>query len=152
MNPLPHSRQRRLLPAATVSSAVLLVLLLAALGLAGLPSQASVSAAPVFQSCRAWAVIPMPNIPEKINVLSAVSASSHEDIWVVGYTKDYGNADNTARTLAIHWDGREWKIVPTPNPYNGNKPGSTECVTAWRGLTPLTLDPNWTSKDRKSVV
>jgi hypothetical protein len=33
------------------------------------------------------------------------------------------------------------------NPYNGNKPGSTECVTAWRGLTPLTLDPNWTSNN-----
>jgi hypothetical protein len=31
-----------------------------------------------------------------------------------------------------------------PNPYNGNKPGSTECVTAWRGLTPLTLNPRWT--------
>jgi hypothetical protein len=34
-----------------------------------------------------------------------------------------------------------------PNPYNGNQPGSTECVTAWRGLTPLTLNPNWTSNN-----
>jgi hypothetical protein len=31
-----------------------------------------------------------------------------------------------------------------PNPYNGNKPGSTECITGWRGLTPLALNPNWT--------
>jgi hypothetical protein len=32
-----------------------------------------------------------------------------------------------------------------PNPYNGNKPGSTECVNGWRGLTPLALNPRWTS-------
>lgn len=31
-----------------------------------------------------------------------------------------------------------------PNPYNGNKPGSTECIAGWRGLTPLALNPNWT--------
>jgi hypothetical protein len=62
----------------------------------------------------------MPNIPEKINVLSAVSASSPDDIWAVGYTRDYGNVEGTARTLAIHWDGREWKIVPTPNTAEGN--------------------------------
>jgi hypothetical protein len=32
-----------------------------------------------------------------------------------------------------------------PNPYNGGKPGSTECVNGWRGLTPLALNPKWTS-------
>ena len=119
MNRLPHPRHRRHLRAAAFSGAALLILL-AVLGLAGLPSQSPAVAAPAFQSCRGWAVIPMPSVPEKINVLSAVSALSHDDIWAVGYTRDYGNAENTARTLAIHWDGREWKIVPTPNPYNGN--------------------------------
>lgn len=34
-----------------------------------------------------------------------------------------------------------------PNPYNGNRPGSTECVTAWRGLTPLVMNPTWTSSN-----
>jgi hypothetical protein len=34
-----------------------------------------------------------------------------------------------------------------PNPYNGNKPGSTECVAGWRGLTPLALNPNWTDNN-----
>ncbi|NUR84641.1 MAG: hypothetical protein HOY71_11205 [Nonomuraea sp.] len=29
------------------------------------------------------------------------------------------------------------------NPYTG-KPGSDECVTGWRGLTPLTMNPKWT--------
>jgi hypothetical protein len=31
-----------------------------------------------------------------------------------------------------------------PNPFNGNRPGSTECIAGWRGLTPLALNPNWT--------
>ncbi len=117
---LPHPGERRHPWAVATSAAVLLVLLLVALGLAGLPLQSPVAAAPMLQSCRGWAVIPRPNVPEKINVLSAVSASSPSDIWAVGYTRDYGNADNTARTLAIHWDGQQWKIAPTPNPYNGN--------------------------------
>jgi hypothetical protein len=34
-----------------------------------------------------------------------------------------------------------------PNPFNGNRPGSTECIAGWRGLTPLALNPNWTSNN-----
>jgi hypothetical protein len=34
-----------------------------------------------------------------------------------------------------------------PNPFNGDKPGSTECIAGWRGLTPLALNPNWTSNN-----
>lgn len=30
-----------------------------------------------------------------------------------------------------------------PNPYTGNMPGSTECVNAWRGLTPLVFNPHY---------
>ncbi|WP_237109469.1 DUF6351 family protein [Nonomuraea sp. MG754425] len=32
------------------------------------------------------------------------------------------------------------------NPYTG-RPGSDECVTGWRGLTPLTMNPRWTSNN-----
>src|SRR5262244_3002770 len=32
------------------------------------------------------------------------------------------------------------------NPYTG-KPGSDECVNGWRGLTPLTMNPLWTSNN-----
>ncbi|MBO0870695.1 MAG: hypothetical protein J2P15_19235, partial [Micromonosporaceae bacterium] len=34
-----------------------------------------------------------------------------------------------------------------PNPYRGGAPGSTECVTGWRGLTPLANNPLWTQLD-----
>jgi hypothetical protein len=47
------------------------------------------------------------------------------------------------------------------NPYRGNAPGSTECVTGWRGLTPLAnnplrtpaqLDPLWAQMDPPGVT
>jgi len=30
-----------------------------------------------------------------------------------------------------------------PNPYTGGKPGLTECINGWRGLSPLALNPNY---------
>ena len=43
------------------------------------------------------------------------------------------------------WDDRSWLIGLNaedtfPNPYTG-RPGSTECVNGWRGLTPLAMNP-----------
>ncbi len=58
-----------------------------------------------------------PNIPTIVNVLQDVSASSKDDIWAVGYTR---SVEQGAKTLAMHWDGKEWKIVPTPNPGEGD--------------------------------
>ncbi|MER6946283.1 DUF6351 family protein [Nonomuraea sp. NPDC000554] len=47
------------------------------------------------------------------------------------------------------WDDRSALIGmnasdTVPNAYTG-KPGSDECVKGWRGLTPLTMNPLWTS-------
>ena len=30
-----------------------------------------------------------------------------------------------------------------PNRFNGNQPGNSECINGWRGLTPLTFNPNY---------
>lgn len=40
----------------------------------------------------------------------AVLSSSTSDVWAVG-TLENGN-----RTLAEHWDGQSWSVVPTPDP------------------------------------
>jgi hypothetical protein len=40
----------------------------------------------------------------------AVVPSSNPDIWAVGQRNGGG------RTLAEHWDGKSWSIVPTPSP------------------------------------
>ena len=46
--------------------------------------------------------------------LNAVSATSNTDAWAVGYKND--NNLNDSRTLIEHWNGNDWKTVPSPNP------------------------------------
>src|SRR5712692_3003 len=47
------------------------------------------------------------------NALYAVSASSATDVWAVGYyTSDETGFD---KTLTLHWDGRRWSQVKSPN-------------------------------------
>ena len=46
------------------------------------------------------------------------------------------------------WSNRQWleglnasdEVI---NPFAGNRPGSTECIKGWRGLTPLTFNPHY---------
>jgi len=53
-------------------------------------------------------------------LLSGVAATSGHDVWAVGAvaraTKDdNGNQQDLDQTLAEHWDGRRWSVVPTPD-------------------------------------
>jgi len=47
------------------------------------------------------------------NTLFGVSAINTNDVWAVGIDSNSSGFD---RTLAEHWDGTTWSIVPTPNP------------------------------------
>ena len=62
-----------------------------------------------------WSIVPTPN-PSGSGVqaqLLGVTAVTSSNVWAVGFsaslTTDYA-------TLAEHWDGSTWSIVPTPNP------------------------------------
>lgn len=44
--------------------------------------------------------------------LWALLALSESDVWAVGHRWD---DSGVARTLAEHWDGKRWRVVPTPN-------------------------------------
>ena len=46
------------------------------------------------------------------NWLVAVAGSSATDVWAAGYDLDTAGQH---RTLLMHWDGRRWAIVPSPN-------------------------------------
>jgi hypothetical protein len=68
-----------------------------------------------------WSVVKSPN-PSTVSVsndiLSGISAISDTDVWAVGtYSSSGGN--NIAFTLAEHWNGSSWSIVPTPNVGSG---------------------------------
>jgi len=49
-----------------------------------------------------------------IDNLQGVKAFSPTDVWAVGSIIPAGTADG--RTLAMHWNGSSWSIVPTANP------------------------------------
>lgn len=61
----------------------------------------------------AWSVIPSPNFNRGYNELYGVSAVSSSDVWAVGYHNIalYGSE----KTMAVHWNGTKWTIVPTRN-------------------------------------
>src|SRR5262249_38954457 len=46
-------------------------------------------------------------------MLTAVTALSTADAWAVG---QYLGADSLQRTLTEHWDGAQWRFVPSANP------------------------------------
>ena len=68
-----------------------------------------------------WDIVPSPNVWTKPNgvptpnELYGVSAVSANDVWAVGLYLD----SVQKYTLALHWDGSEWSVVPTPNPGHG---------------------------------
>jgi hypothetical protein len=68
---------------------------------------------------RIWKRVPSPDPAGTTynNVLEGVAASSPSNAWAVG---SYDTRSGW-RTLTLHWNGRAWKLVPSPNP-NGNPP------------------------------
>jgi len=80
--------------------------------------------AKLFAQMPQWEIVPSPNgakckmpyplclTPKQGNVLYATVAISATDVWAVGAEPNQ-SAVLTA-TLAEHWDGAQWSIIPTP--------------------------------------
>ena len=80
-----------------------------------------------------WSVVPSPNRSPTGNLLSAVSANSPTDIWAVGVSVD--QATTSVQTLVEHFDGTQWRVIPSPNPLpkaflNQNVLSSVRAVSA----------------------
>jgi hypothetical protein len=60
----------------------------------------------------AWKFVPSPALPS--SVLRSVSAVSATDAWAVGYYQRVP-ADPAPQSLIEHWNGKVWKVVPSPN-------------------------------------
>jgi len=62
----------------------------------------------------AWSVVPSPSVTASgvQDFLGGVSEIGSSDVWAVGFTSNLG----TDQTLAEHWDGTSWQIVPSANP------------------------------------
>jgi hypothetical protein len=82
------------------------------------------------------------------NYLFAVAATSPSDAWAVGEIV----TSTAIQTLALHWNGRNWAQVASPNPGSANElfgVGATSAANAWAvgevtaGTSEQTLVLHW---------
>src|SRR5207249_6707083 len=59
-----------------------------------------------------WSLVPSPNPGSSTNILSSIAIVSANDIWAVG---TYYGATTVTHTLVEHWDGAQWRVVPSPD-------------------------------------
>ncbi len=59
-----------------------------------------------------WSIVPAPTppLPNDSYALTAVTALSSNNVWAVGYHIFYRGQ----QSLAFHWDGIVWSVIPTP--------------------------------------
>jgi len=79
-----------------------------------------------------WQQTPTTNIVRVNERLLGVSASGPNDAWAVGNTNSLNAASHN--TLAAHWDGTAWTIVPTPAAASGGRLASLYDVADPREL------------------
>jgi hypothetical protein len=65
-----------------------------------------------------WNVVPSPNVGSGTygNRLNAVAIVSPNDVWAVGFSPTPGGPAYVRKSLIEHWDGTDWRVVPSPNP------------------------------------
>jgi hypothetical protein len=88
-----------------------------------------------------WRFDHVPTIPGHSSWLDGVAAVSAKDVWAVG-TRTVGPTRGrpsppVTRTLIEHWDGRAWKIIPSPNI------GPVIDRPIWRGWEPGSDNRLW---------
>jgi hypothetical protein len=67
---------------------------------------------------RTWSVVKSPNVGPYRSSLAKVVALSPTSAWAVGsYAVD---SKGTSRTLALHWNGTSWRVVPAPSRTGGS--------------------------------
>jgi hypothetical protein len=106
---------------------------------------------------RKWAKVASPNPPGTVGemLLQGVSATSAGNAWAVG---TYSAA--TQKVITLHWNGRAWKIVPSPSPLEPNLAGvsAISASNAWAvgdyntGSTHNTLILHWDGRAWDKVV
>jgi hypothetical protein len=62
-----------------------------------------------------WRLVPVPP-SGRYSRLVGVTALSATNVWAVGVVGVDSGRRVTERTLTVHWNGKVWKRVPSPNP------------------------------------
>jgi len=64
-------------------------------------------------TCPKWKVTLPPDPGLELANLDDVAVLSAGNVWAVGY---YNNDSNVFDTLVVHWNGKKWSQVASPNP------------------------------------
>jgi hypothetical protein len=65
-------------------------------------------------------VVGTANVGDHASSLVAVAAAGPDDVWAVGFHRATGDAGRSpTETLIEHWDGAEWRVVPSPEREQG---------------------------------
>jgi hypothetical protein len=64
-----------------------------------------------------WRIVASPNLGSNANILHDVDALSSTDAWAVGLGDS--TSLSSGHTLILHWNGRRWSVVPSPNTGSG---------------------------------
>jgi hypothetical protein len=62
-----------------------------------------------------WAVVTTPSPGTRDNHLLAVSGTSPNDVWAVGWSRDLPYGNRAQNSLVLHWNGSAWSRVTSPN-------------------------------------
>jgi hypothetical protein len=82
-----------------------------------------------------WKIVPAPTIASGAEELTAITVISVGDAWAVGYQIDCVGDSCKTQTLTIHWDGKAWAQVPSPDPIPTNN--------ALLGIAVITSEDVW---------
>jgi hypothetical protein len=68
-----------------------------------------------------WQVIPsLTAAANHLMVFEAVAALASNDVWAVGWDRDYSVSSRPVSSLVAHYNGSTWTRVPSPNPRTRN--------------------------------
>jgi len=96
--------------------------------------------APLVAGCGAWSEVPSPNPPGDAR-LEDVDALAPWDAWAVGSFSGPidGYWQDVQQSLAMHWNGNSWSIVPTPNP----APNPSTTQVSLEAVSAVATDDVW---------
>jgi hypothetical protein len=90
----------------------------------------------------AWKIVPSPVLPRRNSGLEGIGGAA-PDLWATGFAHP-GRSDRVTRPLALHWDGRAWRVVSTPA-----LPGTQGTLGAVTAVSPTAPGP--TARRRSSL-
>ena len=79
-----------------------------------------------------WSLVSIPKVTgATADGFSAVASTSPTDVWAVGQSLRVINGKTSHQTMAAHWNGRAWTLIPPINP-----PGNINVLTGVAAHSP----------------